>query len=216
MSRSKPKAKMVEDLMKKTKYKKDVVECLLKMFRVYDTKLKNIEKFRVEKSKFRYMLQAVFCLTDDILMDRVFRAFDTDSDGSICEEEWVIGFSVFLSKDVDDRKTKFVFRAYDLKDEGYITREAMFYFLKNCLVKTPTEEDPDEGPKELVEILLKILDLDRDGRVSYDEFATGVKEDPMLLESLGRCLPEQQYVDQFYSFLSGDKTPLTNSRQVNN
>lgn len=31
----------------------------------------------------------------------------------------------------------------------------MFQLLKNCLVKQPAEEDPDEGVKELVEITLK-------------------------------------------------------------
>lgn len=31
----------------------------------------------------------------------------------------------------------------------------MFQMLKNCLVKQPNEEDPDEGIKDLVEITLK-------------------------------------------------------------
>ena len=48
-----------------------------------------------------------------------------------------------------------VFNVYDLNDDGYISREEMFQMLKNSLVKQPTEEDPDEGIKDLVEITLK-------------------------------------------------------------
>ena len=44
---------------------------------------------------------------------------------------------------------------YDLNGDGFISREEMFQLLKNCLVKQPAEEDPDEGVKELVEITLK-------------------------------------------------------------
>ena len=44
---------------------------------------------------------------------------------------------------------------YDLNGDGFISREEMFQLLKNSLVKQPTEEDPDEGVKELVELSLK-------------------------------------------------------------
>ena len=44
---------------------------------------------------------------------------------------------------------------YDLNGDGYISREEMFQMLKNSLVKQPTEEDPDEGIKDLVELSLK-------------------------------------------------------------
>ena len=47
------------------------------------------------------------------------------------------------------------FTVYDLNGDGYISREEMFQMLKNSLVKQPTEEDPDEGIKDLVELSLK-------------------------------------------------------------
>ena len=39
--------------------------------------------------------------------------------------------------------------------ESAISREDIFSMLKHCLVKQPTEEDPDEGVKDLVELMLK-------------------------------------------------------------
>ena len=47
------------------------------------------------------------------------------------------------------------FEVYDLNSDGYISREEMFHMLKTSLVKQTTEEDPDEGIKDLVEITLK-------------------------------------------------------------
>ena len=47
------------------------------------------------------------------------------------------------------------FMVYDLNGDGYISREEMFQLLKSSLIKQPTEEDPDEGIKELVELSLK-------------------------------------------------------------
>ena len=44
---------------------------------------------------------------------------------------------------------------YDLNDDGYISREEMFQMLKNTMPKQLTEEDPDEGIKEIVEGMVK-------------------------------------------------------------
>lgn len=47
------------------------------------------------------------------------------------------------------------FGIYDLNDDGFISREEMFQMLKNTMIKQPTEEDPDEGIKDLVETMVK-------------------------------------------------------------
>lgn len=47
------------------------------------------------------------------------------------------------------------FDVYDLNGDGYISREEMFQMLKDSLIRQPTEEDPDEGIKDVVDIALK-------------------------------------------------------------
>ena len=47
------------------------------------------------------------------------------------------------------------FEVFDLNGDGFISKEEMFHMLKNSLLKQPSEEDPDEGIKDLVEITLK-------------------------------------------------------------
>ncbi|CAB1320514.1 unnamed protein product [Coregonus sp. 'balchen'] len=81
------------------------------------------------------ILHNTFGMTDDMIMDRVFRAFDKDNDSYVSVKEWIEGLSIFL--------------------HGYISQEEMFHMLKNSLIRQPTEEDPDEGIKDLVEITLK-------------------------------------------------------------
>ena len=46
------------------------------------------------------------------------------------------------------------FGIYDLNGDGFISREEIYQLLKNTLVKS-TEEDPEEGIKEMVEAMLK-------------------------------------------------------------
>ena len=50
---------------------------------------------------------------------------------------------------------------YDLNDDGFITKEEIFNLLKSCMAKPQTEEDPDEGIKDLVDIAIKKLVSDR-------------------------------------------------------
>ena len=44
-------------------------------------------------------------MTEEILMDRVFRAFDEDLDGFISMKDWVQGLSTFLRGSLEE-KTK--------------------------------------------------------------------------------------------------------------
>nr|CAB3241162.1 calaxin [Phallusia mammillata] len=146
---------------------------------------------KMDRSLFREILHRKFNMTDDILMDRVFKAFDKDSDSIISMSEWVEGLSIFLRGTVEE-KTDYAFNVYDLNGDGYISREEMFQMLKSCLIKQPTEEDPDEGIKDLVEMALKKMDYDRDNRLSRADFKKAIEEDDLLLEAFGPCLPEEK------------------------
>ena len=50
-----------------------------------------------------------------------------------------------------------VFRTYDLKGNGFITREELFLLLRNTLTKFPSDEDTEEALRELVEISMKLM-----------------------------------------------------------
>ena len=76
---------------------------------------------RLDKMKLRDILIEHFEFTDSILMDQVFKTFDTDSDGFLTIDEWVKGMSVFLRGSTADQ-SQFCFKTYDMKLEGSLTR----------------------------------------------------------------------------------------------
>ena len=78
----------------------------------------------------------------------------------------------------------------------------MLTMLKTCLVRQGLEEDGDEGVKDLIEMTLKKMDDDKDGKVSFADFEATVKNEPLMLEAFGPCLPTNKFGDQFIdSFL---------------
>nr|KAG5705166.1 hypothetical protein BaRGS_030883 [Batillaria attramentaria] len=128
------------------------ITALLKLFAEFS----GGNKQRLERTQFRDELCDRFQITDDFLMDRIFRAFDKGSKGYLRAEDFVCGMSTLIVGELED-KMKYTFQVYDLNSDGFISREEMFHLLKATLVKQSTEEDPDEGVKELVETALKKL-----------------------------------------------------------
>ncbi|XP_061853238.1 calaxin isoform X6 [Colius striatus] len=166
------------------------VECLIKLF---DTLVagssSHFAAAGLDRNMFRDILHRTFGMTDDMIMDRVFRTFDRDNDSCISVVEWVEGLSIFLRGTLEER-IKYCFEVYDLNGDGYISREEMFQMLKNSLLKQPSEEDPDEGIKDLVDIAMKKMDYDHDGRLSFVDFKKAVRDENLLLEAFGPCLPD--------------------------
>uniref|UniRef100_A0A8C6YD18 EF-hand domain-containing protein n=1 Tax=Naja naja TaxID=35670 RepID=A0A8C6YD18_NAJNA len=148
--------KLTESLCKSAKhFNKYEVECLIKLFNNLDVEPSDRHAIvGLDRNSFRNILHVTFGMTDDMIMDRVFRGFDKDNDSCVSVTEWVEGLSIFLRGTLEE-KMKYCFEVYDLNSDGYISREEMFHMLKNSLLKQPSEEDPDEGIKDLVEITLK-------------------------------------------------------------
>ncbi|XP_066096058.1 calaxin-like [Saccopteryx bilineata] len=186
--------KLVESISKTVKsFKKYEVECLIILFydlvERADVRLDNVGLDRVA---FRTILHGLFGMTDDKLLNRVFFAFDKDSDNCINVNEWVKGLSVFLRGTLEE-KLKFCFEVYYLNgDDGCISEEEIFDLLKNSLYQQSPEEETDEGIKELVDITLKKMDYDNDGKISFADFEKAVKEDRLMMEVLGQCLPKSE------------------------
>lgn len=204
-SKRQEQTKLIEKLTKKhdCQFKKHEIEKLISMH----SELVAGSSMKLDRVRFRDMLHQHFDMTDDILLDRVFRAFDKDSDNYVSQEEWVTGLSTFISDQSqhDDAVIKFCFTVYDLNGDGYISREEMFQLLKNCIVKQQHDEDQDENIKELVELVLKKMDHDHDSRLSLADFTTSVKQEPLLLEAFGKCLPSPSKKHCFRTLICKDK-----------
>ncbi|TPX62371.1 hypothetical protein PhCBS80983_g00504 [Powellomyces hirtus] len=158
---------------------------------------------KIDRARFRDLLADVFGVDDSLLMDRVFRTFDTDADNYISYEEFIKGMSVFLKGRLEER-TRYCFRVYDLNGDRYISKEEMYQMLRNCLVRG--QEEDEDGVKDLVDLVLKKLDEDRDGRVSEADWIAAIGKEQLLMEAFGQCLPRNKTIEQYLNHNSdGDK-----------
>ncbi|TNN11185.1 EF-hand calcium-binding domain-containing protein isoform 1 [Schistosoma japonicum] len=195
--------RLTNKLASNVNFTRSECEALLNMFVKFDGK----KPFgKLDRMTFREILHHTFKMTDDVMIDRIFRVFDNDFDGGVNAQEWVMGLSVFLRGTLEE-KTKFAFDVYDLNTDGRITREEMFQLLKYSLIKQPTDEDPDEGIRELVEIAFKRLDMDHDGRLNLTDFRQAVENNALLLEILGQCFPNEEVTTAFLSTFQEIKVP---------
>jgi len=64
-------------------------------------------------------------------------------------------------------------------------------------VKHPQDEDPDEGVRELVDIVLRKMDRDNDAKLSFEDFSSSVTKQSLLLEAFGQCLPSREIAETF-------------------
>lgn len=133
-------------------------------------------------------------MADNSLMQRIFAAGDHIT--STCSlKAWISLMSLFLRGSID-QKIKFCFKVYDLNSKLELKRDLMVKLLKTS-VYMHLDEDVEEAVKDLADIIIKKMDVDRDGIISIEDYHYSVKKDPMLLECLGQCLPDRKNVNAF-------------------
>lgn len=193
---------------KEVHFSKQECERLLQLYKEFVQK-SEAKTFKgrsgIDRHKFRDILHQHFHMTDDVLMDKVFRAFDQDNDSFINEDEWVVGMSTFL-KGTTDEQARFCFCVYCTRgDEGHITRDDMYALMRQALIHSPQEEEVEDNLKDLVDILLKKLDFDHDNRVTLDDYVKAIRSESLLMEALGPCLPKTVTCQCFLELISDDK-----------
>ena len=103
-------------------------------------------------------------------------------------EEWVLGLSVLLKGGLEEQ-AEFAFAVYDFTQDGFLSREELQHLLKTSL---GDEEETEEGVRDLVHMTIKMMDRDKDGKLSCRDFTVSVLEEPLMLEAFGPCLPSHQ------------------------
>ncbi|XP_011632667.1 EF-hand calcium-binding domain-containing protein 1-like [Pogonomyrmex barbatus] len=146
------------------------------------------------RSVFRDILHSGLDFTENIrhlYIDRIFSVFDKKNVLQIPLEQWIEGLSIILRGNLNER-IHFAFSIYDFMHTNKLKKEQIFPTMRGCLIKLQTDEDPDEAVKDLIDSLLKKLDVDRDGVISEDEFHRAVKErNLLLLECMGPVFPSR-------------------------
>ncbi|XP_012282443.1 EF-hand calcium-binding domain-containing protein 1 [Orussus abietinus] len=154
---------------------------------------------------FRDVVHAGLDFTENkrhLLVDRVFSVIDKQNTLHLTSEQWTDGLSVLLRGNLDER-IRFGYKVYDLMKTNKLRKEQIFPMMRGCLIKQQPDEDPDEGTKDIIELMLKKLDVDRDGKVSETDYRTAVEDRNLLfLESMGPVFPSREAQHAFLTTIT--------------
>ena len=51
--------------------------------------------------------------------------------------------------------------------------------------------------QDLIDMTLRKLDIDKDGKVSLVDWSSTVRKEPLMMEAFGPCLPSKRAIDIF-------------------
>ena len=151
-------------------------------------------KSELPSKAFSDVLHKAFGMADSFLIERMFRALDSIT-STVSLKQWINAMSLFLRGSLA-QQILYCFKVYDASGKNEIRREQMVNLLRKSVYKHQ-DEDVDEAVKDLVDIIIKKMDLDKDGILSYADYSQSVRNDPMLLECFGPCLPDRKHVQAF-------------------
>ena len=110
--------------------------------------------------------------------------FDEDGGGDVDFQEFVSGLSAFSSKGNKEQKLQFAFKVYDIDRDGYISNGELFIVLK-MMVGSNLK---DQQLQQIVDKTIMEADLDKDGKISFEEFTKMVENtDVSINMTLGQC-----------------------------
>lgn len=112
--------------------------------------------------------------------------FDEDGGGDVDFQEFVSGLSAFTSNANKEQKLRFAFKVYDIDRDGYISNGELFIVLK-MMVGSNLK---DQQLQQIVDKTIMEADLDKDGKISFEEFTKMVENtDVSMSMTLGKSSP---------------------------
>jgi serine/threonine-protein phosphatase 2B regulatory subunit len=95
----------------------------------------------------------------------------------------VSGLSAFSSKGNKEQKLRFAFKVYDIDRDGYISNGELFIVLKMMVGNNLK----DQQLQQIVDKTIMEADLDKDGKISFEEFTKMVETtDVSMSMTLGK------------------------------
>lgn len=170
------------------------------LVQIYLKMIQDAGTMSMMRLQFYSLLSGVLGMYDSFLFDRMSFALDRTSP-NMSLETFISAMSLFARGTLQER-IDYCFSVYDVVGEGFISRENLLYLLKFGVLKH-LKEEVEEAVKDYADRLMKKVDLDRDGMISYSDFCETVKTHPGMLEMMGNCLPDRSSVYAFlYTFTS--------------
>ncbi|OXA42827.1 EF-hand calcium-binding domain-containing protein 1 [Folsomia candida] len=137
------------------------------------------------------------------MLDLCYKAFDRDNDGVVDDAEWTRGLSAMIRGSLEEL-VEFVYFVYDMNGDRSLAREELYHCLRGCMHPGYgiDADELEECEREIVEIAMKKLDVDRDGQITFPDFQNAVITDPLLLQACGPCLPSPKSTASFLALIT--------------
>ncbi|CAF0968588.1 unnamed protein product [Adineta steineri] len=113
-----------------------------------------------------------------------FDTFDTNHDGSITFEEFLLAIAATSQGNVDERLSV-AFDLYDISNDGQIDQKELATMI-SAMYDLVGEQDRkgDKDPKKRAADIITKLDLTGDKKLTKAEFISGCKTDPVIHQML--------------------------------
>ncbi|KAI1284605.1 calcineurin, beta subunit [Xylaria sp. FL0933] len=154
---------ILDNIVQGTNFDREEVERLRKRF----MKLDKDQNGTIERDEFLVLPQ----ISSNPLATRLIAIFDEDGGGDVDFQEFVSGLSAFSSKGNKEQKLQFAFKVYDIDRDGYISNGELFIVLK-MMVGSNLK---DQQLQQIVDKTIMEADLDKDGKISFEEFTKMVE-----------------------------------------
>lgn len=181
------------------------LDCVQRLSLIYYHVIKLGKKHAkgITRDQLMEILHYGFSMTDYRLMDLILAILDK---GEIFERniwtlsKWVKTLSL-ITRGTLEEKIRYAFDIYQSKVaiEPVISRRTMIKHLRHSMIKDigADEDADDESVKDLVDLMLKKMDHDGDGSLSFYDFRKSVLEEPLMLQCLGLVLPDRHRIYTF-------------------
>lgn len=127
----------------------------------------------ISREDFNEGFRAIFDVADPLVMDRMFRCFDENSDGVINFREFVCGLSIYHRGTLEE-KLRLSFQLYDTNGDTFVDKEEAFHMLKGMWNLAEVNRDggyaDTKAITEYVDKVFDQLDVNKDGHISFEEY----------------------------------------------
>ena len=115
--------------------------------------------------------------------EEIFNRFDENDDGRMDFREFMCAIAVSSPCNTVDEKLELAFVVYDMDENDYITKDELEAVFLNiwkfgCHDRRITKLEVLERSQKA----FNILDTNKDGKITRDEFITELKNDPLLMQ----------------------------------
>nr|CAA73345.1 calcineurin regulatory subunit [Neurospora crassa] len=152
-----------DNIVQGSNFDREEVDRLRKRF----MKLDKDNSGTIEREEFLSLPQ----ISTNPLATRMIAIFDENGGGDVDFQEFVSGLSAFSRKGNKEQKLRFAFKVYDIDRDGYISNGELFIVLK-MMVGSNLK---DQQLQRIVDKTIMEADLDKDGKISFEEFTKMVE-----------------------------------------